>query len=305
MTALRALLRSMLPVGGTIWTGRIVGASMTVAALSPGSAGALAVGDPVLGTGVAPGTYIVAQVSGTTGGAGVYTIAPSQNVAAAPVPVIRMYSGVQVVQAQVNRVPEMSTDDFVLLTPKLRQRLETNVLTSADVTLTGVITSNVLTASNVALGALGAGQYLLGPNIPAGIRILRQLTGTAGGDGTYALSPCSNVASQDMAAGGMIHLQPTEVTVQVDVHGPNSANNTQTIATLFRDEYSTALLPATIKPLFVEDRGQQPFINGEQQWETRWVLDLHLQVNAEIRTPQEFADELEATLYDVDNVYPA
>ncbi len=56
-------------------TGSISGTTLPVSAIS----GTLAVGDIVQGTGVTVGTYVVAQLSGTTGGVGTYTVSPTQN----------------------------------------------------------------------------------------------------------------------------------------------------------------------------------------------------------------------------------
>lgn len=59
-------------------TGSISGTTLTVTALS---SGVLSVGDTVAGTGVASGTTVTAQVSGTPGGVGTYTVSASQTVA--------------------------------------------------------------------------------------------------------------------------------------------------------------------------------------------------------------------------------
>ena len=54
----------------------IEGTAMTVSSIVSGT---LAPGQLVQGTGATAGTYIVSQLSGTTGGVGVYQVAPSQN----------------------------------------------------------------------------------------------------------------------------------------------------------------------------------------------------------------------------------
>lgn len=100
-------------------------------------------------------------------------------------------------------------------------------------------------------------------------------------------------------AGTESHMQPTKVTTQLNVFGPNSSDNAQTITTLFQSEWGFAVFTAqddTIAPLTATDPRQVPFVNGEQQYETRWVVDLALQVNATVTTPQDFADELEVTI---------
>lgn len=57
-------------------TGSISATTLTVSALSSGTLG---VGDVVSGTGVTANTYITAQLTGTVGGVGTYTVSPSQN----------------------------------------------------------------------------------------------------------------------------------------------------------------------------------------------------------------------------------
>ena len=54
------------------------------------------------------------------------------------------------------------------------------------VTFTGAITGNVLTASAVT-GTLAIGQTVTGAGVPPSTKILEQLTGSAGGAGTYQL----------------------------------------------------------------------------------------------------------------------
>lgn len=81
----------------------------------------------------------------------------------------------------------------------------------------------------------------------------------------------------------------SQVTVQLDIHGPASFNTAQTIAALSRDEYATEALENTvIEPLFVTDPRQAPFMNGENQYENRWTMDLALQICATVSTSQDF-----------------
>ena len=63
------------PAGGVV-TGSISGTTLTVTGVT---SGALAVNQPITGTGVTPGTYITALGTGT-GGAGTYTVNNSQTV---------------------------------------------------------------------------------------------------------------------------------------------------------------------------------------------------------------------------------
>ena len=90
----------------------------------------------------------------------------------------------------------------------------------------------------------------------------------------------------------------TQFSVQLDIHGPNGSDYAQTIATLFRDEYGCRELDPTgrIAPLFADDGKQMPFINGENQFENRWVMNLAMQGSPTISTPQDFAANVAVTI---------
>jgi len=62
-------------VNNTLFTGSINATTLTVTAMLSGT---VSVGDVISGTGITANTIIVAQVSGTTGGVGVYTVDTSQ-----------------------------------------------------------------------------------------------------------------------------------------------------------------------------------------------------------------------------------
>jgi hypothetical protein len=214
--------------------------------------------------------------------------------------------GIEVVRGQDNRVPEPEGNDFVVMTPILRERLETNVDTYADTAFIGSISGGTLTVASVSLGAIAAGNQLLGNNLAANTVVTALGTGT-GGAGTYAISPSQTVASQIMAAGTQMLMQPTKVTIQLDVHGPNSADNTQIISTTWRDEYAVDQFATSgfdVTPLYASEPQQVPFINAEQQFENRWTIDVVMQANQVVTVPQQFASALKAELIEVDATYP-
>ena len=62
---------------GTSFTGGITTTTLTVSAVATGS---IIAGQIITGAGVTSGTYIVSQISGTTGGIGTYTVSASQTV---------------------------------------------------------------------------------------------------------------------------------------------------------------------------------------------------------------------------------
>lgn len=218
-----------------------------------------------------------------------------------------MPAGMEVVKAQDNRVPEPVGPDFIAMTPLFRERLETNVDTYSDTAFTGSISGNTLTVTDVSLGAIKVGAQLLGSNLATSTAVTAFGSGT-GGVGTYTVTPSQTVASQVMAAGTQMLLQPTKVTFQLDVHGPASADNAQIISTTWRDEFAIDQFATSgfdVTPLYASDPHQVPFMNGEQQFENRWVIDLVMQCNPILTVPQQFASALNVDLIEVDAAYPA
>ena len=133
------------------------------------------------------------------------------------------------------------------------------------------------------------------------------------GAGTSTINPSQNVDSRVMGAGAQTYTQSTEIVVQLDCHSANvldSADHAQMISTLFRDEYATsffAALPAplnAVTPLYADDPKMIPFINAENQWETRWVVEAFIQANQVISAPQPAADAIELGVVSVEEAFP-
>ncbi len=84
------------------------------------------------------------------------------------------------------------------LTPVLADYYDTGAV------FTGSITSNVMTVSSIARGTIQTGQYIYAPNsipgtvVTASQTVTGQLTGSAGGVGTYSVSAGNNVTSRDL-----------------------------------------------------------------------------------------------------------
>lgn len=96
-------------------------------------------------------------------------------------------------------------------------------------------------------------------------------------------------------------VRDTEVTIQLDVHGPKGTDNCQVIATLWRSDYATRFInPEIFQPLYASDGQQMPFMNAERQYENRWVMSLVLQSDVAVSTPAQFADTLTVTLDQAD-----
>lgn len=234
--------------------------------------------------------------------------------------------GIEVVQGQDNRVAEPLPTDFVTMVPTFRRRLSTNVDKFVDCAFSASILNNVMTVAAVAIGSIVPPAQIFSPSFPLNQKfyILAQLSGTPGGAGTYSVTPGTpDVASPSdvgdfvvgqspiegtkFASGVGAYLQPTELTVQLDVHGPASADNAQIISTMFRDEFAYDFfvrLNGNVTPFYADDPRQMAFTNEEQQIEDRWVIEAKMQINATVSAPQQFAERVDLGLIEVDATYP-
>lgn len=103
------------------------------------------------------------------------------------------------------------------------------------------------------------------------------------------------------ATGGRDTQRSTRVDIQLDIYGPKSAENCQIIATLLRDMYGCDFLrPHKCQPLFCGDPTELPLITGEKQYEYRWTLPVSLQFNPTVSTSQQFADNVDLTIVEID-----
>lgn len=220
-------------------------------------------------------------------------------------------TGVEVISGLINRVPEPRQGTFVVMTPLRFTRLSTNVDTAEDVKFTGSIAGAVLDVTDVSFGEVKVGATVFGTGVAVGTVITALGTGT-GGIGTYAVTPEQTVPSSDvLASGAKEATQNAMLDVQLDFHSKDptiAGDMAQTISTLFRDEYATQSFaeqdPAVATPLYADDPRQMPFVNDQQQYEWRWVVEACLQVNQTVTVPQQYADEIVVDLIDVDVAYP-
>ena len=92
---------------------------------------------------------------------------------------------------------------------------------------------------------------------------------------------------------------PTIVTMQADIYGPNSADNTQKVIALWRDEIAVNYFAASgfsLSPLNASEPVQSALIDGEEQYEDRWTVELNMQGNFSLAWSQQFANVATATL---------
>ncbi len=216
--------------------------------------------------------------------------------------------GIEIVQAQQNRVPQPAGSDFVTFNEIGRRRLSTNVTTYADCSFVGTVSGSTLTISTIHLGSVQIGNRLLGEAVQDGTAISGQQSGSAGGAGVYTLSVAqqSPISGVPLATGAALISQPTEVTIQTDVYGPSAADNTSILTTLLRDGYFDLWLTRQgytdqgIGILDVGEPRQMAFIDGEDQYEDRWSFDVKLQANQVTSPSQDFADSINLDIIEAD-----
>lgn len=209
-----------------------------------------------------------------------------------------------VIRAQDNRVPEPAGSNFITMTPILRERLEWNTVAYVD---TQTISFATLTTpapgasiSNVAGTAHGTVQSVSGLDV---VLVLSPGYYFAVGDVVTGVGTITSVAY-----GGKSMTQPTKMTIQLDVHGPASADNSQVIGTAFRDQYAVDSLAASgsaIAPLYAGEPHQMPYLNGEQQIEERWAVDIVLQANIVITLPVQLGTAATVIANNMDVAFPA
>jgi hypothetical protein len=102
-------------------------------------------------------------------------------------------------------------------------------------------------------------------------------------------------------------LAKVAVTIQIDVHGPLASDNARMIETMLRSDWGVDQFAASspdVAPLYASSPKQIPFLNAEQQIETRWTMDAVLECNPIVTNPQDFAGALEVEVVEVDATYP-
>lgn len=107
--------------------------------------------------------------------------------------------------------------------------------------------------------------------------------------------------------GNETHSRSTQWNVQLDCYGPSAADMAALIATTFKTDYAATALAAAaieIQPLYAEDPRQMTIVNGENQYEPRWIVELAFQYNPVVTLPQDFAMALTVVPAEVDAVFP-
>lgn len=207
--------------------------------------------------------------------------------------------GTKVVRGTINRVAEPAEQNFVVVTPQAYPRISTNFDAFADAAYAASIAGATMTVTSVERGQVVVGAQLFGAGVTDGTLISAQLSGTPGGIGTYTVAPPQTVASATLASGAKSAKEAARWDVQLDFHGPQSGDGARVFATLFRDPFGTEFFEALgidAAPLYAGEPAQRPFVNAEQQYEWRWIVEAALQVNQTVAgLPQQFASVVSIT----------
>ncbi|WP_182356665.1 phage neck terminator protein [Komagataeibacter europaeus] len=100
--------------------------------------------------------------------------------------------------------------------------------------------------------------------------------------------------------------EQVRITMQISLFGPASSNQMQLVTALWRDMNAADYFRSQsvpIAPLTTSTTRQLGFITGEKQYEDCWAVDLSMQVNLTVTTPQQFANSIPVTLIEVDTSY--
>ena len=228
-------------------------------------------------------------------------------------------SDVVIVAGVQNRVPEPASGRFCVIIPIRFERLATNIDTSADCKFVGSADGQVLTVTEVLIGSLANGATIIpvAGLLSTPTTVGQQISGAIpGGTGTYQISQPQNLASQTMSCGQKILTQEARVVVQCDFHSSSGSNTSgyantasdlaQILATCLRDEYGVNFFAGLAPPLngvypfYADDPKYVPFINDQNQYEYRWTLDAHFQVNQQVVLGQQYADAATVDVVSVD-----
>ena len=172
--------QSQSPNTSIAFTASISGTTLNVSAVTTGP---IKVGTIITGSGVTNSTQIIAQIGGTIGGSGTYTVNPSQSVSSTAMTGI--YTQFQ----------EMQFEQTPLGPPGFDWTL--SPVTAA--VFTGSISGTTLMVTAVTSGTISQGLTLSGTGVAPGT-IVSYLGTSTGGTGNYTVSISQTVASTTITA---------------------------------------------------------------------------------------------------------
>ena len=97
--------------------------------------------------------------------------------------------------------------------------------------------------------------------------------------------------------------EPTELAIQVNIFGTGSGDAVHRVHSLWRDMYTTEYMFNVgdyLAPLYATNPRQLGFVTAEKQYADGWSVDLHMQVNFLVTTPQQFAETVTVPIVEAD-----
>jgi hypothetical protein len=88
--------------------------------------------------------------------------------------------------------------------------------------------------------------------------------------------------------------QSTQLAVQIDCYGPDSAEWAQILSTMMRSP-----MGAASGILYADDPRQLPIVDAEAQYEQRWMIGCNMQVHPVVTTDQQYFDQVAFTIHPV------
>ncbi|MDR1312000.1 MAG: hypothetical protein LBK01_09075 [Burkholderiaceae bacterium] len=92
----------------------------------------------------------------------------------------------------------------------------------------------------------------------------------------------------DDDTGQVLMKESVQITIQIDCFGEQSAEWAQILSTALRDEMACDALQPLMQPLYADEPRNTPIVNESQQYEQRWIVEAHFQINPVVGLEQEF-----------------
>jgi hypothetical protein len=107
----------------------------------------------------------------------------------------------------------------------------------------------------------------------------------------------------ELIAGAIDQLMATRIEVQLDCYGPTAGDWANILCNVLRSNYACGWFADNVSfdiaPLYADDPRQIPLVNGEDQYEERWILTAALQSNPVTNLSQQYSGALgPVTIYD-------
>lgn len=100
----------------------------------------------------------------------------------------------------------------------------------------------------------------------------------------------SSYADNKHAWGGSETLtESIQFELQIDCYGKDAGDWATALSIIFRDDAGVGLL-TTCAPLYCDDPQQMPLVNGEEQYEERWLVRGQFEYDPSISLPMQFFD---------------